>query len=85
MAGKVAVYVFEENLNEVGCERILRTLLVPTLNHLHPHGRYLQHDNLRAHSSRDVTAYLCLPNANVVIEVILWPSYSLDLNPLENL
>jgi transposase len=85
MAGKVGIHVFDENFRGPIYEDILRDVLVPSARELYPDGCYLQRDNLSVHRSARATTYLGSREANVIRETIPWPSYSPDLNPVENL
>ena len=84
MAGKVDIHIFEENFNAILYEDILRDVLVPSARELYPEGCYLQRDS-KVHRANNITNYLNSRGAEIILDSIPWPSYSPDLNPIENL
>jgi transposase len=84
-AGKVGIYTFRNNFNAGIFRDALREVLVPVAQELHPDGCYLQRDNSQAHRAESVYTYLNSEEADIIIDVLPWPSYSPDLNPIENL
>jgi len=60
-------------------------VLVPSARELYPEGCYLQRDNSKVHRANNITNYLNSRGAEIILDSIPWPSYSPDLNPIENL
>lgn len=84
-AGKIGIYTFRDNFNAGIYEDALREVLVPVAQVLHPEGCYIQADNYGVHRAASVYTYLNTEEANIVKDILPWPSYSPDLNPMENL
>ena len=67
----------------ITAQRYVDTILTPhVIPFLRDHRRVttLQQDNARLHAARVTTAYLEAEN----VEVLPWPAYSPDLNPIEH-
>ena len=79
--GKVSIHLFTENLDRHLYRKILDDHLYDNANVLHGRNWVFQQDNDLKHTSRDVRRDLeeYLPR-----RVLSWPSYSPDLNPIEN-
>ena len=85
MSGKVALHIYEDNLGGQTYQGILKNVLVPSARAQYPNGFILQRDNSKVHRARVVGEYLETKDADIIEEELPWPSYSPDLNPIENL
>ena len=83
--GKVALHIFDNNLDALTYREILRNSPIPAARPLYPDGFILQRDNLKVHSAGLIKKFLVSREADVIEEELPWPSYSSDLNPIENL
>jgi transposase len=84
-AGVGRIHVFTENLTGELYKEILKQHLMKSVEMFWPTGIWhFQQDNDPKHTSKIVSAYLteqlCIKD-----EMITWPPYSPDLNPIENL
>lgn len=61
--------------------QVLENALVPFLNEQDSNQWIFQQDNARIHVSRETKAWFALKG----IEVMNWPAYSPEINPIENL
>jgi transposase len=76
------LYLFEENLDGPLMVKILKECLLRSANRLFPPGQwFFQQDNDPKHKSHLVQSWI----AQAGIDCMDWPSYSPDLNPIENL
>jgi transposase len=74
------LFIYEQTLNGKLYTRILQEHLLHSAQHAcPPRWRFMQ-DNLAAHLVQPARAFLQQNNVNV----IKWPAYSPDLNPIEN-
>jgi hypothetical protein len=78
--GKSELYFIEKNLNSVGYCYITETYLLPFANLHYGYQFVFQQDNASIHSSKFTTDMF----KEHGIEVLDWPSKSLDLNLIEN-
>ena len=84
-AGKIGLYVFRDNFNSLIYEQAVKEVLVPVAQELHPEGCYLQRDNSKVHRAKHLNKFFRSAESDIILETITWPSYSPDLNPIENL
>jgi len=80
--GKVGLYVFTENLDRHLYRQILNEQLYDNADVLVGGQWIFRQDNDPKHTSRDVQNDL---NTRLLRRVLAWPSYSPDLNPIENI
>ena len=83
--GKVDIYISRDNFTSEIYEQALREVLIPVAQELHPEGCYLQQDNSKVHRAKNIKTLFRTREANIILETIPWPSYSPNLNPIENL
>ncbi|CAB5351434.1 unnamed protein product [Rhizophagus irregularis] len=79
--GKIAMHMFTENLDRHLYLRILNEHLYYNANEVHGSRWVFQQDNDPIHTSRDVQNDL---RDHLPGRILPWPSYSPDLNPIEN-
>lgn len=78
--GTTPLCIFQENLTSQLYTDILEGYLLPTAEVLYPDGWVFQQDNDPKHRARHSQDWLNRQN----VTVLPWPSYSPDLNPIEN-
>ncbi|GES93846.1 IS630 family transposase [Rhizophagus clarus] len=79
--GKIGMHIFTENLDcHLYCQ-ILNEHLYDNASAMHSNQWVFQQDNDLKHTSHDVQDDL---KTNLPGRVFAWPSYSPDLNPIEN-
>lgn len=79
--GKSTLAIISGNLNQYEYQRHLADHLLPFLKDFGGDKPIFQQDNCRCHTARSTVQWLKDRN----IEVMAWPPYSPDLNPIENL
>jgi transposase len=79
--GRIGMHMFTENLDRHLYRRILDDQLYNNANELLGHRWIFQQDNDPKHKSHDVQRDL---ETHLPGRVLPWPSYSPDLNPIEN-
>lgn len=79
--GKIGIHLFTENLDRHLYRKILDDHLYNNADVLHGRNWIFQQDNDPKHTSRDVRRDL---EEHLPGRVLSWPSYSPDLNPIEN-
>jgi len=60
-------------------------VFVPVAQDLYPDGCYLQMDNSQVHKAVSISRFLNSKEADINTNVLPWPTYFPDLNPIENL
>ena len=73
--------ISEDNLTKERYTKILDGHLFPTVQVLYPDGWMFQQDNVSKHTAGHTRQWL----RDQTVTVLDWPSYSPDLNPIENL
>lgn len=79
--GKSSLAIINGSLNQYNYQRHLGEHLLPFMKDFGGDKAIFQQDNCRSHTARSTTLWLKERN----IEVMSWPPYSPDLNPIENL
>jgi len=81
--GAISLKIFGENLNDVRYKKFLKSK-VQEMNRLFPEGFIFQQDGSPVHRAEVSMAFVnsVMPQTLVTPE---WPSYSPDLNPIENI
>lgn len=79
--GKSNLAIITDRLNQYDYQMILGKHLLPFMNDFSGDKPILQQDNCRCHVARSTLQWLQDRN----IDVMSWPPYSPDLNPIENL
>ncbi|GES89422.1 IS630 family transposase [Rhizophagus clarus] len=79
--GKIGMHMFIENLDHHLYRQILNEHLYDNANAMHGRRWVFQQDNDPKHTSCDVKSDL---ETHLLGRVLPWPSYSPDLNPIEN-
>ena len=78
---KSSLSFFGPRLNAIEYQSILSNYLLPFLNEIGHQNRVFMQDNAPIHKASSTISFLKDSN----IEVLPWPAFSPDLNPIENL
>jgi transposase len=80
--GRGSLVVIDGNMNEKKYMKVLREELLPEATAAYDNGISVKvmHDNAPCHKSNSIKAYI----NNSGVEFLVWPPYSPDLNPIEN-